>query len=99
MFPGPREPFAIGRSITLGRRAGVLSVVGNALGTIPAVVAIRFGLVVILAAPNVAFIVIKIVGATYLPWLGVRAIRRRHTHAPKERPAHKCHHGCCWGKE
>ncbi len=39
-IPGPSVLFVIGRSLSLGRRAGVLSVVGNALGTVPAVLAV-----------------------------------------------------------
>lgn len=80
VIPGPSVLFVIGRSIALGRRAGVLSVVGNALGTVPAVIAVAFGLGAIVAASVVAFTVIKIVGALYLIYLGVQAIRHRHAH-------------------
>ena len=78
VVPGPSVLFVIGRSIALGRRAGVLSVVGNALGTIPAVLAVAFGVGAIVAASVVALTVIKLVGAAYLVWLGVQAIRHRH---------------------
>ena len=77
VIPGPSVLFVIGRSIALGRRAGVLSVVGNSLGTIPAVVAVAFGVGAIVASSVVAFTVIKIVGALYLVWLGIQAIRHR----------------------
>lgn len=81
VIPGPSVLFVIGRSIALGRRAGVLSVVGNALGTIPAVVAVAFGVGAIVASSVVAFTVLKIVGALYLVWLGVQAIRHRRVAA------------------
>ncbi|KZE90015.1 LysE family translocator [Microbacterium sp. TNHR37B] len=81
VIPGPSVLFVIGRSIALGRRAGVLSVVGNALGTVPAVVAVAFGVGAIVASSIVAFTVIKIVGALYLVYLGIQAIRHRHAHA------------------
>lgn len=81
VIPGPSVLFVIGRSIALGRRAGVLSVVGNALGTIPAVVAVAFGVGAIVASSVVAFTVLKIVGAVYLVWLGIQAIRHRRAHA------------------
>lgn len=81
VIPGPSVLFVIGRSLSLGRRAGVLSVVGNALGTVPAVVAVAFGVGAIVASSVIAFTVIKIVGAAYLVWLGVQAIRHRHDHS------------------
>lgn len=81
VIPGPSVLFVIGRSIALGRRAGVLSVVGNALGTIPAVLAVAFGVGAIVASSVVAFTIIKIAGAAYLVYLGVQAIRHRHAHA------------------
>ncbi|WP_309104489.1 LysE family translocator [Microbacterium sp.] len=78
VIPGPSVLFVIGRSIALGRRAGLLSVIGNALGTIPAVVAVAFGVGAIVASSVVAFTIIKIAGAAYLVWLGIQAIRHRH---------------------
>lgn len=88
VIPGPSVLFVIGRAIALGRRAGVLSVVGNALGTIPAIIAVAFGVGAIVASSIVAFTVIKIVGALYLVYLGIQAIRHRHAHIPgiQQRP-------------
>lgn len=88
VIPGPSVLFVIGRAIALGRRAGVLSVVGNALGTIPAIIAVAFGVGAIVASSVVAFTVIKIVGALYLVYLGIQAIRHRHAHIPgiQQRP-------------
>lgn len=80
VIPGPSVLFVIGRSIALGRRAGVLSVVGNALGTVPAVLAVAFGVGAIVASSVVAFTAIKIAGALYLVWLGIQAIRNRNDH-------------------
>lgn len=80
VIPGPSVLFVIGRSIALGRRAGVLSVLGNALGTIPAILAVVFGVGAIVASSVVAFTIIKIAGAIYLMWLGIQAIRHRNAH-------------------
>lgn len=77
LIPGPSMLFVIGRSIALGKRAGVLSVVGNAIGMTPAVLAVAFGVGAIVASSVVAFTIIKIVGAMYLVWLGIQAIRHR----------------------
>lgn len=87
VIPGPGVLFVIGRSIALGRRAGVLSVVGNAIGNIPAILATAFGVGAIVASSIVAFTVLKIVGAIYLVWLGIQAIRHRHAHLSAVRPA------------
>lgn len=84
VIPGPSVLFVIGRSLALGRAAGVVSVAGNALGMIPAVLAVAFGVGAIVASSVVAFTVIKIVGALYLVWLGVQAIRHRHAHSTIE---------------
>lgn len=79
-IPGPSVLFVVGRSIALGKRAGVLSVVGNALGTIPTIVAVAFGVGAIVAASVTAFTLLKLAGAAYLIWLGVQAIRHRNAH-------------------
>jgi threonine/homoserine/homoserine lactone efflux protein len=80
VIPGPSVLFTIGRSIAFGRRAGVLSVAGNSLGIIPAILAVAFGVGAIVAASVIAFTVLKIAGGMYLVWLGIQAIRRRHAH-------------------
>jgi threonine/homoserine/homoserine lactone efflux protein len=75
VIPGPSILFVIGRSLALGRKAGVLSVVGNALGMLPAVALVSLGV-----GSIVVFTVIKLVGAAYLVFLGVQAIRHRNAH-------------------
>ena len=80
VIPGPAVLFVIGRSIAHGRRAGILSVLGNSLGTLPAVVAVAFGVGAIVASSIVAFTIIKFAGAAYLVWLGIQAIRHRNAH-------------------
>jgi threonine/homoserine/homoserine lactone efflux protein len=77
VIPGPSVLFAIGRSLALGRRAGFLSVLGNSLGIIPLVAAVALGLGFIVAQSVVLFTVIKLVGALYIMYLGVQAIRHR----------------------
>ncbi|QHC60415.1 LysE family translocator [Rathayibacter sp. VKM Ac-2760] len=81
VIPGPSVLFTISRSIAYGRRAGVLSLVGNALGIMPAILAVAFGIGAVVAASVVAFTVLKLAGAAYLVWLGVQAIRHRHARA------------------
>lgn len=78
VIPGPSVLFTIGRALSLGRLGGVLSVVGNTLGHVPLVAAVALGVGVVIAQSVIAFTVIKLVGAAYLIYLGVQAIRHRH---------------------
>lgn len=76
-IPGPSVLFVIGRSLALGRKGGLLSVLGNALGMVPQIIAVALGLGVVLAQSLVLFTIIKFAGAAYLVYLGVQAIRHR----------------------
>ena len=75
--PGPSLLFTIGRALTVGRREALLSVVGNALGLILQVSFVALGLGAIVAASATAYTALKLVGAAYVVWLGVAAIRHR----------------------
>ena len=77
VIPGPAVLFVVGRSLTLGRRGGFLSVVGNELGGLPLVTAVALGIGALVTASEIAFTTVKIVGAAYLVYLGVQAIRHR----------------------
>jgi threonine/homoserine/homoserine lactone efflux protein len=75
--PGPSLLFTIGRALSVGRREALLSVVGNALGLAVQVGFVALGLGAIVAASATAYTVLKLVGAAYVVWLGVSAIRHR----------------------
>jgi threonine/homoserine/homoserine lactone efflux protein len=75
--PGPSVLFTVGRALTVGRRPALLSVAGNALGTYLQVVAVAIGVGVVVERSIVVLTVIKLVGAAYLVYLGVQAIRNR----------------------
>lgn len=77
VIPGPSVLFVIGRSLAYGRRGGLLSVAGNALGVLPLVVAVALGLGAVVAASATVFTAIKLAGAAYLVYLGIQAIRHR----------------------
>lgn len=87
VVPGPTVLFVVGRSIALGRRIGLLSVVGNAVGLIPIVVAVAFGVGAIVVQSEVVFTILKFAGAAYLVFLGVQAIRHRRQNADAVRNA------------
>ncbi|PZQ89549.1 MAG: lysine transporter LysE [Leifsonia xyli] len=78
LMPGPSILFVIGRSIAYGRLAGVLSVVGNALGMLPLLTLVALGVGALVAQSLVIFTIIKVIGAGYLVYLGVQAIRHRN---------------------
>jgi threonine/homoserine/homoserine lactone efflux protein len=75
--PGPSLLFTIGRALTVGRRDALTSVVGNAVGIVTQVLAIAVGLGAVVAASAHAYTVLKVVGAGYVVWLGIQAIRHR----------------------
>lgn len=75
--PGPSLLFTIGRALTVGRRDALLSALGNALGLVAQVLLIAVGLGAIVAASATAYSMLKIVGAAYVVWLGIQAIRNR----------------------
>lgn len=77
VIPGPSVLFVIGRSLSFGRRGGLMSALGNGLGALPLIAAVAFGLGSIVAQSVVLFTSIKLLGATYLLYLGVQAIRHR----------------------
>lgn len=77
LVPGPSVLFIIGRSLSLGRVGGLLSVLGNAIGVLVVVVGVAFGVGLVIAQSVVLFTIVKIAGAGYLIYLGVQAIRHR----------------------
>jgi threonine/homoserine/homoserine lactone efflux protein len=77
VIPGPSVLFTIGRALTVGRREALLTVGGNATGAYLQVVAVAFGVGVVVERSAVVFTVVKLAGAAYLVYLGVQAIRHR----------------------
>lgn len=77
--PGPSVLFTVSRALTIGRRGALLTVAGNTAGEYLQVVAVAVGVGALVQRSIVAFTVIKLVGAAYLIYLGVEAIRHRHS--------------------
>jgi threonine/homoserine/homoserine lactone efflux protein len=77
VIPGPSVLFVIGRALAQGRRAALTTVLGNALGAYVLVVAVAFGVGAIVERSVVVFTALKLVGAAYLVYLGVKAVRQR----------------------
>lgn len=77
VIPGPTVLFTIGRSLALGRRGGLLSILGTAAGSIVLVFAVALGVGTVIAQSVVLFTIVKVLGAGYLVFLGIQAIRHR----------------------
>lgn len=75
--PGPSLLFTIGRALTVGRRDALLSVVGNGLGLLTQVACVAWGLGAVVETSATAYLLVKVLGAAYVVWLGVQAIRHR----------------------
>ena len=72
--PGPDMAFYLARTLSHGRRAGVLAVLGINLGAYVHMLAAVLGLSAILATSSLAFTIVKWIGAGYLIWLGLPAL-------------------------
>ena len=79
--PGPDTAYIVGRSVSQGRAAGLMSSLGVSAGCCVHVLAVAFGLTALLAASAVAFTVIKAIGAAYLIYLGIRKLLIREEEA------------------
>lgn len=90
--PGPDNILAIGRGLSQGPLAAALSSVGAGIGIMVHTLAATLGLSLVLQASPWAFWVVKGVGAAYLLWLGIKALRSRDliTFSPAlRRPLHR----------
>jgi RhtB (resistance to homoserine/threonine) family protein len=92
MSPGPAILLAISNSLTHGTRSVYLSALGNEIGIMIVSLSAVLGLGVILQTSTTLFLMIKVIGAAYLIYLGVRQWRsktnlfdRQNTEAKKAR--------------
>jgi threonine/homoserine/homoserine lactone efflux protein len=74
--PGPSFAVIVNQSIRHGRRAGLLVVAGNTTALTGWATASALGLTVLIRTSEIAFTVLKIAGAAYLCFLGVRTLLR-----------------------
>ncbi|MBO0981701.1 LysE family translocator [Microbacterium sp. SD291] len=77
VIPGPTVLFTIGRAMALGKLGGFLSILGTAVGSILLVVGVALGVGTVIAHSVVLFTIVKVLGAGYLVFLGIQAIRHR----------------------
>jgi threonine/homoserine/homoserine lactone efflux protein len=84
LTPGQDTLYIVGRSVSQGRRAGLLSVLGIVSGCVIHTLAAAFGLSALLATSAHAFTVVKIAGAAYLAYLGLKLLLERTDSAGPE---------------
>ena len=72
--PGADTMYILSRSISQGKKAGVLSVLGIVTGTVFHIVFATLGLSILLAKSALAFETVKYLGAAYLIFLGIKSI-------------------------
>ncbi len=77
LIPGPDTAVVTKNALLGGRRAGVFAAVGVTMGLTVWTIAAALGIAALLQASAVAFLVLKVVGAIYLIWIGVQMLRAR----------------------
>jgi threonine/homoserine/homoserine lactone efflux protein len=75
MSPGPDFALVVRHAATSGRRPGLATATGVSAGVFGWVLAATTGVAALLAASATAFTVVKVVGAGYPLFLGVKALR------------------------
>ncbi|MER6674746.1 LysE family translocator [Streptomyces sp. NPDC000983] len=77
VVPGPSVLFVVGRALAQGRRAALTTVAGNTAGAYVLVLAVALGVGSVVERSVLLFTLLKLAGAAYLVYLGVRAWRDR----------------------
>jgi threonine/homoserine/homoserine lactone efflux protein len=78
VIPGPSVLFVVSRGVALGRRAALATVLGNTAGLAVLVMAVSLGLASVVERSVAVFTAIKLAGAAYMIFLGVRMFLDRH---------------------
>jgi threonine/homoserine/homoserine lactone efflux protein len=77
MTPGPDTAYIIGRSLQLGWRGGAAAALGIGCGCLVHVFGAALGLSALLMASSTAFAIVKLIGAAYLVYIGVKMLLSR----------------------
>ena len=73
--PGPNMMYLASRSVSQGRRAGLVSLGGIAVGFVVYLLLTAFGITAVAMAAPLAYDVLRVAGAAYLGWLAWQALR------------------------
>ena len=74
LSPGPDLIYILSRTLSQGRKIGLLSCLGVASGAVVHILAAALGLSAIIATSALAFSIVKYAGAAYLVYLGISAL-------------------------
>jgi threonine/homoserine/homoserine lactone efflux protein len=83
VIPGPGIFYVASRTLSGGRQAGIASTFGTALGGLVHVVAGSLGVSAIILASAQLFTALKLIGALYLIWLGIKTFREAGDRLPE----------------
>ena len=88
LTPGPNMIYLVSRSITQGRRAGLISLLGVALGFLVYLTAVTTGLTAVFTLVPELYLAVKLAGAAYLLRMAWNAVRPggASVFAPEELP-------------
>lgn len=75
IVPGPTVTVIIANSLRRGASAGLMNVAGTQFGLIPMILIVAFGLETVVSVMGESFFWIKLAGAAYLIWLGIKLLR------------------------
>lgn len=78
LSPGPNMIYLISRSLSQGKKAGIISLFGVMCGFLFHILMVSFGLTAIFFAIPYAFIVVKFLGVGYLLYLAFNTIRDKN---------------------
>ncbi len=73
-MPGPGMFYAAAQTLAGGRKAGWFAAIGMQIGGFVHVLAATFGLALVFVAVPMLYFALKIAGAAYLVWLGVKLL-------------------------
>jgi threonine/homoserine/homoserine lactone efflux protein len=81
VIPGPSVLFVVGRTLAHGRSAALASVAGNELGEFVLAAIAALGVGSLIQRSAALFTAMKLAGAIYLVYLGLRALMKRKEHS------------------
>jgi RhtB (resistance to homoserine/threonine) family protein len=87
LAPGPDTVLVTKNAVLHGRNAALATSLGVNAGLLIWTVAAALGLAAVVRESAIAFTGLKLIGAVYLIWLGLHALRAAHRHAAPELPA------------
>jgi threonine/homoserine/homoserine lactone efflux protein len=77
IMPGPDILFVLTQSVSKGKKAGIIFASGLCTGLILHIIAVSLGISLLIEKSDMAFLTLKICGASYLIYLGIKSFINR----------------------